>query len=139
LISSPLEVVLKNSSLPTEVKRLLGLMQRNVKKLKDMTEQLLDISKVEAGDLTPKLQDADMVAFVKNEGLFFENAFKEKGIELTITSTETPLIISFDRDTMSKVLFNMLSNALKYTNSGVVAIRLSKVSHQYPKKQVANP
>lgn len=139
LISSPLEIALKNSSLQAEVKNLLKLMQRNVKKLKDMTEQLLDISKVEAGNLVPKLQNGDMVAFVKNEGLFFENAFKEKGVDLTILSTELPHIISFDADMLSKVLFNMLSNALKYTNRGAVSIRLSKVSSQTLQKQVATP
>lgn len=127
LISNPLEIVLKNNGLPTDVKSLLSLMQRNVKKLKDMTEQLLDIRKIEAGSLAPKLQNLEMIAFIKNEASFFKNDFESKGIDLKITSEEENISISFDPDMISKVIFNMLSNALKYTQSGHIAIQVSKV------------
>ncbi|MFK8056294.1 MAG: two-component regulator propeller domain-containing protein [Saprospiraceae bacterium] len=128
LISSPLGVLLKNSPENSQEKSLLGLMQRNVSKLKDMTEQLLDISKVEAGNLSPSYQNVDIVAFSKSEAQYFKGAFQEKGIELELSSTATDKFLSFDPDMISKVMFNLLSNALKHTPSGKVSVSITEVS-----------
>lgn len=135
LISSPLEIISKKEGLNLEVKNLLHLVQRNVKKLKDMTEQLLDINKVEAGKLVPKLQHLDIVSFVKGEVLLFEHAFSRKGIQLQVNSEEDFYSLSFDADMMSKVLFNMLSNALKHTQQGRVAVLISSISGQSIKQE----
>ena len=127
LISSPLEIIQKNRSIQPETKSLLNLVQRNVKKLKDMTEQLLDISKVETGILTPQPQNLDIVSFVKSEVLSFEDAFNRKGIDLEVKSEEPSYKMSFDPDMISKVLFNILSNALKHTHEGKVTMNISAV------------
>ncbi|MFK8162577.1 MAG: two-component regulator propeller domain-containing protein [Lewinella sp.] len=126
LISSPLEIVLENKRIQPEVKSLLDLVARNVKKLRDMTEQLLDIRKVETDNLVPKLQELDLVNFLKNEVSFFENAFANKGIELFFKSDDAHFNTSFDPDMISKVLFNILSNALKHTTEGSVVVSLTK-------------
>lgn len=128
LISSPLELVLEDKTIQPEVKSLLNLVSRNVKKLRDMTEQLLDIRKVESDDLVPKPQNLDIVSFIRNEVLFFDNAFKSKGIELEVNSAEEKYNIGFDPDMMSKVIFNMLSNSLKHTHKGKVSISVAKVA-----------
>lgn len=130
LISSPLDIVLKGGGIQPAAKKLLNLMQRNVTKLKDMTEQLLDISKVEAGNLAPKLQNLDIVSFVKSEASLFENAFDDKGIDLVIESDQECMELGFDTDMISKVMFNMLSNALKHTPDGKVRILICEISGQ---------
>ncbi len=139
LISSPLDVIQKDSALPPELKGTLNLVQRNVKKLKDMTEQLLDLSKAETGSLVPKLKNVDIVSFVQSEALLFEQAFKNKNIDLLISSDEESYLFSFDPDMISKVVFNMLSNALKHTQEGSVSIHISKVLKSPVKHKVSYP
>ncbi len=128
LISSPLELILKKKDVNPEVKGLMNLMHRNVKKLRDITEQLLDIRKVEAGSLAPKAQNLNVVSFVRGEASLFKNAFSDIGVGLTVESELEEMDISFDPDMISKVIFNMLSNALKHTPTGKVNIRISRAS-----------
>ncbi len=125
LISSPLDAIAKYADLKVETKSYLHLVQRNVKKLADMTEQLLDFTKVEKNILLPKLKNRDIISFIKLESQLFSTAFEEKGVALIFTSFSDELLISFDDDMISKVIFNILSNSLKHTESGTVTIRCS--------------
>ena len=135
LISSPLELILKNKGLQPEVVSLLDLVQRNVKKLKDMTEQLLDVTKVETGKLSPKPQILDIVAFVRREAKLFDHAFRSKEIDLHITSDDPHKDLSFDPDMLSKVISNLLSNSLKYTQEGQISIHISQATSPLQEKQ----
>lgn len=130
LISSPLEIVLKNKSLKPEVQNYLNIVQRNVKKLKDMTEELLDVRKIETIKQSPNKRNLDIVSFLKSEVSLFEHSIKEKGLDLQITSDEESMMLSFDSDMISKVIFNVVSNALKHTEEGEVIVDISKVSNK---------
>ena len=134
LISSPIEVVLKNKDLVPDIKNQLKLVLRNVKKLRYITEQLLDIRKAEAGKLSVKRQTQDIVSFIKKEATHFTLAFKSKGLALNILSNEATINTGFDADMISKVFFNLLSNAIKYTNEGEINIRIEKVSMELPER-----
>lgn len=132
LISSPLELVLKNKDLQPEVKSHLNLVQRNVKKLRYITEQLLDFSKAEAGKLLAKRQNLDIVSFMRKEATHFTHAVKSKGLEFYIISNEESIYTEFDTDMISKVFFNLLSNAIKHTQKGEINVRIERVSHELP-------
>lgn len=130
LISSPLEVVLQDNELKPEVTTNLNLVQRNVKKLKDMIEELLETRKIEIAKPSPRPQNLEVISFLKKEASLFEHSIRDKGINLTITSDRASINTSFDPSMISKVVSNILSNALKYTNKGVVNIDISTVSSQ---------
>ena len=130
LIGSPLEIVMKEKELKPEVKNYLSIVQRNVNKLKGMIEELLEARKLETTKPSPKPQNLDIISFIKKESSLFEHSIKDKGIALNIASEEAFMNISFDPSMMSKVVFNMLSNALKHTNEGAININISKVSNQ---------
>ena len=132
LISSPLEMVLKNKDLQPEVKNHLNLVQRNVNKLRYITEQLLDFNKAEAGKLLAKRQNLDIVSFIKKEATHFTHAVKSKGLEFYIISNEESIYTGFDADMISKVFFNLLSNAIKHTQKGEINVRIERVSQELP-------
>ncbi len=132
LISSPLDIVLKEKDLPSGVRNHLCLAQQNVKKLRFITEQILDFSKSEAGLLSPKRQSRDIVSFIKMESTYFSQAVKNKGLDFYITSNEAEIHTAFDTDMISKVVFNLLSNAVKFTNKGEIKIHIEKTSHDLP-------
>ena len=134
LISNPIELVLKEKDLPSGVMTHLSLAHQNIKKLRYITEQILDFNKSEAGVLSPKRQSRDIVSFIKMEATHFTQAVKSKGLGLYILSNEPVINTAFDSDMLSKVLFNLLSNAVKFTHAGEIKILIEKVSQKLPER-----
>ena len=67
------------------------------------------------------------IQFIKKEAEHFELAFKAKGLRFNIINEEERIEASVDKDMIGKIIFNLLSNALKYTQNGEVSIVLSKL------------
>jgi signal transduction histidine kinase/ligand-binding sensor domain-containing protein/DNA-binding response OmpR family regulator len=127
LIREPLDVLLQNKKLSTDVTEKLELIKRNVKRLNYLIEQLLDVRKAESGKLTAKHNKEDIVAFTNEEIAHFTYAVKQKGLELNVISKPEKIIACFDRAMMSKVYFNIISNAVKFTDKGKIEIHIERV------------
>ena len=128
LISGPLESIMRNSNIEVGIKEKLEIINRNVKRLRYLTEQLLDIRRAEAGKLVPKLQSINIVEFAQNESNHFEFAIESKQLELNIIAEKSDIYVDADPDMLSKIFFNLLSNALKYTNKGEINIKIRIVN-----------
>jgi signal transduction histidine kinase/DNA-binding response OmpR family regulator/ligand-binding sensor domain-containing protein len=135
---TPLAVILghieklKHATPAGEV-REYSIMERNARRLLQLINQLLDLSKLEAGGMTLRAARADIAAFTRRVTASFTSYADHKGIALTmngspvVESMGMPAIhIYFDRDKMEKILTNLLSNALKFTpHGGRVDVALS--------------
>ncbi|PWD99496.1 hybrid sensor histidine kinase/response regulator transcription factor [Marinilabilia rubra] len=130
LIKGPLESILKKNNLSEDTKEQLLLIKRNVKRLNYLIEQLLDVRKAESGKLVTKLQTQDIVAFTKEEISHFTYAIRKKGLDYKVSSPSPNLMLSFDPAMLSKVYFNLISNALNYTDFGEINISISKVQKE---------
>ncbi|MCS3734237.1 ATP-binding protein [Mucilaginibacter dorajii] len=102
----------------------LRLIISNAERLLQLINQLLDLSKVENGLMDVNLTPVDLVALVKLHTISYESLALQKGITLLFTADRDTLWIRTDRDKMDKVILNILSNALKFTNEGKVEIAL---------------
>ncbi len=131
LIKGPLESILQKNNLSGEIKEQLLLIKRNVKRLNYLIEQLLDVRKAESGKLVAQLQTLDIVAFTKEEIAHFTYAIRNKGLKYHVSSASSEVILNFDPAMIAKVYFNLISNALKYTDIGEINISIAKV----PKKE----
>lgn len=127
LITGPLNNLLQDTSLDRKIVENLLLIKRNVKRLSFLVEQLLDIRKSETGKLTPRLEVEDLVSFSRKEAAHFTYALKKKGLKLKIIASDERIIARFDTDMISKVLFNIISNAIKYTERGGIEIRIGRI------------
>jgi len=127
LIGGPLDSILQNNNLSTNLSEKLRLIKRNVKRLNYLVEQLLDVRKAESGKLSPKLKTEDLISFTKGEVSLFTYAIKKKGLDLQVKSEAEEIRFCFDAAMISKVYFNVLSNALKYTDTGRILIDINKV------------
>ena len=133
LIKGPLESILKEKNLNHDTKGKLTLIKRNVKRLNYLIEQLLDVRRTEGGKLEAQLEEQDIVAFTKKELAHFNFAIRQKGLKYTVHSSADKIIIAFDTGMLSKVYFNLISNALKYTESGEISIFIIEVKKSaYP-------
>ncbi|SDP76197.1 Signal transduction histidine kinase [Mucilaginibacter sp. OK268] len=102
----------------------LRLIINNAERLLQLINQLLDLSKVESGLMDVNLTPVDLVALIKLHTFSYESLALQKSISLHFTADRDSLWIMTDRDKMDKVVLNILSNALKFTDKGKVEVAL---------------
>jgi signal transduction histidine kinase/DNA-binding response OmpR family regulator len=125
LIMAPLEDLLHNGDLP-QFSRLVPEMHRNAKRLLQLINQLLDLSRINVGKLAVQINREDVVPFVLQTVHSFSSPAERKQIALRTAvspgleerlSRQAPAF-RFDEDILEKILVNLLSNALRYTPAG---------------------
>lgn len=115
LILGPVEELLRQKNENQAVKKNLSLVQRNAQRLLWLVSQLMDFRKIESGKIRLKVSENDMIAFIRELMLPFDQVAKKRRIDFRLTTTLHELRVWFDTDMMDKVLFNLLSNAFKFT------------------------
>ncbi len=117
LILGPAENIRPDSS-ADEVEKQTGMIKRNAQRLMNLINQLLDLSKLEAGKLKLKASKNNIVSFVRGIVMSFESLAERKDISLKVHSDHEVIELYFDKDMMIKILTNLLSNAFKFTPEG---------------------
>jgi predicted outer membrane repeat protein len=117
LILGPLEKLLSRTT-DEESNEQLNLMQRSTRRLQQLIDQLLDLSKLEAGKMKLQAQEMDLIGFLKPLILSFASWAESKRIMLKFIPPPKPLMTFIDPEMMEKVINNLLSNALKFTPEG---------------------
>lgn len=124
LILSPLDTIIKKTG-DADQKKQLQLVHRNAKRLLNLVNQLLDFRKMEVQQFKLYPMAGDVVAFIKDISYSFSDISEKKHIAFSFDSSVESLDIYFDKDKLEKILFNLLSNAYKYTpENGKVAVQL---------------
>lgn len=123
LILAPAETLLSQES-PHQPQ--ISAIRRNAKRLLNLVDQLLDFKNLQEQELKADLRRADIVPFVRDACDSFSDLSQRKRIRFTFDSAIAHLLIDFDADKMERILFNLLSNAFKFTpEGGEVALQLS--------------
>jgi signal transduction histidine kinase/ligand-binding sensor domain-containing protein/DNA-binding response OmpR family regulator len=129
LISGPLDLLLVRFKEDKKLFNQLSLMQRNTKHLLRLINQLLDLRKLEIGNLSFKASTGDFIQFVKEITSSFEQTAKHKDIDLTFTTELNSQLAWFNPDWIEKIVFNLLSNAFKFTPAkGSIRLNICKLS-----------
>ena len=116
LIMLPIENMLAKN-IDASIKNNLTMVLRNAKRLLFIVNQLLDFRKLEVGEITYHPVLGDIVSFIKDVTLPFMDISQNKNIKLTIRSNVEELFTTFDPNKLERILFNLLSNAFKFTGS----------------------
>ncbi|MBI2438496.1 MAG: PAS domain-containing protein, partial [Lentisphaerae bacterium] len=134
-LRSPLAAIQKNIGLILDQsagavtdhqKEFLSLAKDNVERLTRLINDLLDLSKIEAGKMELKKTRTDLNTLARNAATAFTGWFREKNITCRLELPEAPLELELDADKITQVLNNLLSNALKFTPSkGNIRVALS--------------
>jgi len=119
LILGPLEDMIerKHVSENKDDENLL-LMRRNADRLKELVNQLLDVSKLSAGELTLTFESVDLLNLTKHIVSQFEHAADKKSITIKVEGPENLPEVYVDVTAWNHICTNLLSNAIKYTNEG---------------------
>lgn len=125
LILSPLEDLAIHPRLPLTMRQTLKLVEKNVLRLYKLVNQLMDFRKIEFNKMPVQAAEYDLVEFIHDIIQSFQNLAQSKNIQLAFTTTERALTAWFDAGMLDKVIFNLLSNAFKFTKeTGFVQVGL---------------
>jgi signal transduction histidine kinase/DNA-binding response OmpR family regulator/ligand-binding sensor domain-containing protein len=127
LILTPLEKYLDEEGLPEKVHTLLRNNHRHASKLLQLVNQLLDIAKLEAGQMPVHATRGQIDVFISDCIHSFQEEADRKSIALSLEMRRTEDHYLFDKDKLEKVLANLLSNAIKFTPDGGRVVCLVEV------------
>ncbi|MFA5166309.1 MAG: ATP-binding protein [Candidatus Paceibacterota bacterium] len=117
----------EGGAVPEQMQRPLRIVQDSNENLIEFTNELLDVTRVESGTMEMKLEELDLAKMIGEIVGQLEQRAKEKGLELVFEKPSEPLPpIMADRLKLEQVIFNILDNAVKYTNKGSVIAKLEK-------------
>ena len=98
--------------------RLYQIMLRHANRLLLLINQILDLRKTEKGKMNISVQQINLISFVKDRLGLFTDLAKRKKISLSYHYNPNEIIIWFDPDMLEKCIYNLLSNAFKFTSEG---------------------
>lgn len=117
LIVSPLAALVKTEQEESRKKALLT-MQRNANRILNLINQLLDIRKIDKGQMKIECRETDLVGFIEELFQMFDYQATKRNIRFNFVHTMEKLPVWIDRNNFDKVLMNLIVNAFKYTPDG---------------------
>ena len=117
LVIGPLKKLISGAN-PPELQKNYLLMYRNARRILRLINQLMDIRKIDHGQMFIKCRETDMVGFIVDIMQAFNYMAEQKNIHFTFTHEMPELKVWVDLNNFDKVLFNILSNAFKFTPEG---------------------
>ena len=131
LILSPLEELLAQDRTTTkDAREDLQLIHRNALRLLKLVNTLLDFSRIEAGRCQAVYEPIDLGELTANLASAFRSATERAGLRLVVDCPPVPQPVYVDREMWEKIVFNLLSNAFKFTFEGEISIALKTVQDQ---------
>ena len=135
--------ILKDKAKDENQKELLNIVSRNAKKLKQLTEDILQVSKIESQSLQLHKEYFNLNELVKNIIHDFKNQINKENkhiIKLELKTNEKEIIINADKSKVNQVIYNLLNNAVRFTikkekyneatNNGKISITIESKGNQ---------
>ena len=125
LILGPVEVLSDKLGNDSQLASHLRILNKNVNRLRRLVEQIMSLCKLENNEMALNLQMGDLVQFVRNVYESFTIKAQEAQITLGFESEYESVAMMFDENKMDEVLYNLIDNAIKYTEpGGIVSISI---------------
>jgi len=123
-----------------DAKRCLRIINDEADRLNRLIDDILDLQKIDAGRMVWRDEKVNLVDIARAAVESFSGAYQAKQIALELHVAEQNLLAKVDSDKIRQILANLLSNALKFTPAGTVALRLTRIwdsRSQLPYLQIA--
>lgn len=127
LILGPLEKMLMGTSLNSVLHKQLEQVQQNASRLMRLVTELMDFRKAESGHMKLSFSSCNLIQFAEEIYLSFQTLAQDKQIDYRFESNVEKLEVFFDKDHLEKVVFNLLSNAFKFTpENGTIILNIEE-------------
>jgi signal transduction histidine kinase/ligand-binding sensor domain-containing protein/DNA-binding response OmpR family regulator len=131
LMLTPLEGLLNSMQSDTGMKNQLSLIHRNAKRLLNLVTQLLDFKKMEVEETEYTPERGDIVQFIREITHTFSDLSERKRIAFSFRSDVEARYSLFDQEKLSRIMYNLLSNAFKFTpEQGRIGVDLKVVTQE---------
>ena len=115
LIASPVTEVLEHETLTANARKHLTLVHKNTERMLHLVNQILDFRKIENKKMKVLLEKTDVLALLQRVMDNFRLIAEEKNINYQLETNREAIETWIDQDKFEKIIFNLLSNAFKYT------------------------
>jgi PAS domain S-box-containing protein len=123
--------ILKRSKDPTKQQEGLNIIQQSGEHLLTLINDILDLSKVEAGKLELQLSEFNLSELLQGIPKIFQVQARQKDIAIIYQPlTPLPTIVQGDEKRLRQILINLMGNAVKFTNNGKVVLKVGVVSQR---------
>ena len=130
LMVGPVEELAEQKNLDAESRRKVDFIHRNIKRLTLLVDEIMDFRKYGEKRSKLKMAEGDIIKFINEIKLFFNNEANRRNIEYSIHTDLENFKLYFDRTALEKVFFNLLNNAFKYAPNGAVVHMECKLINQ---------
>ena len=135
-LRTPLNVILgfvqvmqRDPTLPPEQQENLQIIQRSSDHLLSLIDDVLDLSKIEAGHISLNESNVDLIDLLRSLEQMFRQRAEAKGLQFHLElALSLPQQIKIDANKLRQVLINLLSNAIKFTQQGLVILRVEVIA-----------
>ncbi len=125
LILDPLNNLIESRQGGMLIQRSLKIIKKNTDRLLQLINELLDFRKIELRKISLKVAEGNIIKFTKEVFLSFREYARNHNINYTFYSPSDRLLVWYDRHHLEKVIYNLLSNAFKYTHEkGNIAVKV---------------
>lgn len=120
------ELIIEKSSLDDKNKERLQVVYKSGKRLMNLINDILDLSKIEAGKMELREEDVLLEEILEEVETTINPLVTEKSLEFNIIrDTNTRILVNTDRGKITQVLINLLGNAIKFTHQGSIELKIS--------------
>jgi len=127
LILGPLEELMSSNKNQYSINQTHGLIRKNVLRLLRLVNQLMDFRKIEVDKMKLRASENDLIVFVSDIIQSYKSIAQKRNIDLRLITPESHLTTWIDVTMLDKVIFNLLSNAFKFTkDNGYIHVYISK-------------
>lgn len=126
LIMGPVDQLIRENGMDGKLDKL-QMIRRNARRLLNLVNQLLDFRKMEEHELRLQLSKGDLISYVKEVSESFRDMSERKHINFVFKSDIERMDVLFDHDKIERILFNLFSNAFKFTlEGGTITVEIYK-------------
>ncbi|MCW3845632.1 ATP-binding protein [Sphingomonas sp. LB-2] len=118
------QVMLADPRLGPEVRDRIGIVHGAGVTMRSLVDDILDVAKMETGNLTVDAAPMDLCAMLKEVTRIWEEQARTKGLSFNLHLSHAPHWIVSDAGRLRQIVFNLLSNAIKFTEKGGVSLRV---------------
>ncbi len=124
-------LMIKTPDIASEYKKNLNIISNSGEKLLNLINNVLDISKIEAGHMVKEEVVVNLKQFLSEIESLMSIRVKEKGLRFDmVLSPDLPQNITVDQIKLRQVLINLIANAVKFTNQGQVSVKVKVVEQE---------
>nr|WP_294899032.1 hybrid sensor histidine kinase/response regulator transcription factor [uncultured Pedobacter sp.] len=134
LIINPLKKISETEQLSVKGEKYLAVVSKNANRMVHFVNQLLDFRKIQSGNVQLKYTEVEIVTLVKEIADYFRDVADEKGINFLIHADVETCTVFLDEEKLDIVIYNLLSNAFKFTPAGKtieIKINCSGISDKF--------